>query len=83
MLGLAVPALLAGLFNGICVRHTYASDNIDFSVLLAMDSDWSGASGLLYVYAMFFVPTLFALLVGLNILAWSRSRINYSFIFGA
>ena len=37
---------------------------------------------LLYVYATFLVPVLFALLVGINIWVWTRSRINYQFIFG-
>lgn len=37
----------------------------------------------MYIYAVFFVPTLFTLLVGTNLLVWSHSRINYVFIFGA
>lgn len=37
---------------------------------------------LLYIYAIFLVPTLFAFLVGTNLLGWSTSRINYAFIFG-
>ena len=41
-----------------------------------------GAASLLYIYAILFLPTFFSLLVGLNILVWSRSRINYAFIFG-
>lgn len=41
-----------------------------------------GRDGLLFVYAIFLVPVLFSLLVGMNILVWSRSRINYVFIFG-
>ena len=42
-----------------------------------------GYDGLLYVFAVLLVPTLFSLLIGINILVWSRSRINYVFIFGA
>lgn len=37
----------------------------------------------MYIYAVFFVPALFTLLVGTNLLVWSNSRINYVFIFGA
>jgi len=37
---------------------------------------------LLFVYGVLFVPVLFTLLVGFNILAWARARINYVFIFG-
>lgn len=42
-----------------------------------------GWDALMYIYAVFFVPTLFTLLVGTNLLVWSHSRINYVFIFGA
>jgi hypothetical protein len=38
--------------------------------------------GLMLVYATFFVPVFFSLIVGLNLLVWSRSRINHVFIFG-
>jgi xenotropic and polytropic retrovirus receptor 1 len=41
-----------------------------------------GWDGLLYVYGVLFVPTLFACLVGLNLAVWSEARINYVFIFG-
>ena len=37
----------------------------------------------MYVYGIFFVPTFFSLLVGVNLLVWARARINYVFIFGA
>lgn len=36
----------------------------------------------MYIYAIFLVPTLFAFLVGFNLVVWSASRINYVFIFG-
>lgn len=42
-----------------------------------------GYTGLYYVFSVFLIPVLFSFLVGLNILAWSKSRINYTFIFGA
>lgn len=41
-----------------------------------------GWQGLLFVYAVLLLPVLFSLLVGVNLLVWSRSRINYVFIFG-
>jgi len=81
MLGLAVPALLAGLFNGIYLCYAFASDS-NIPSIPAFESDIPGAASLLYIYAILFLPTLFSLLVGLNILVWSRSRINYAFIFG-
>jgi hypothetical protein len=34
------------------------------------------------VYGVFLVPVLFGLLLGLNLLVWSLSSINYVFIFG-
>lgn len=37
---------------------------------------------LLYIYASLFIPVLLSLFVGLNILVWKESRINYGFIFG-
>ena len=40
------------------------------------------ADALLYVYATFFVPLVFSILVGTNIWVWTRNRINYQFIFG-
>ncbi|KAJ7269844.1 EXS family protein/ERD1/XPR1/SYG1 family protein [Mycena rebaudengoi] len=40
-----------------------------------------GWDALLLVYAVLFVPVVFSLLVGLNLLVWARSRINYVFIF--
>ena len=37
---------------------------------------------LLYVYATLFVPTIFLLLIGVNLGVWVDNRINYQFIFG-
>jgi hypothetical protein len=34
------------------------------------------------VYGVLLIPVLFSLLIGINLLVWSRSRINYVFIFG-
>jgi hypothetical protein len=41
-----------------------------------------GWNGLLFVYGVLLIPVLFSLLIGINLLVWSRSRINYVFIFG-
>ncbi|KAK0564716.1 Xenotropic and polytropic retrovirus receptor 1 [Tilletia horrida] len=38
-------------------------------------------AGLLRVYGVLFIPALFALLFGLNLAAWRRTRVNYVFIF--
>lgn len=64
--GLAIPALIDG------IRESYHPNTRE-----AIPS-WGA---LLYVYATLMVPTVFALLLGLNILVWSRYRINYVFIF--
>lgn len=37
---------------------------------------------LLLVYATFTIPLLFTLLIGVNVLVWSKARINYILIFG-
>lgn len=66
MLGLAVPALVDGL---------YLSFRDDTREAIP------GYDGLLFVYSILLIPTVFSLLVGVNILVWSRSRINYVFIF--
>lgn len=41
-----------------------------------------GWDGLLFVYGVCLLPVVFSWLLGLNILAWAHSRINYIFIFG-
>ena len=41
-----------------------------------------GWEALLYIYAIMLVPVLLAMLIGLNMLVWARTRINYVFIFG-
>lgn len=41
-----------------------------------------GWDGLLYVYGILLIPTLFACLISLNIIVWARSRINYVYILG-
>ncbi|KAM5537632.1 hypothetical protein V8D89_008710 [Ganoderma adspersum] len=65
-LGLGVPALAAGLYQ------SFQEDT---------RAGIPGWDGLMFVYAIFFVPTFFTLLVGANLLVWARARINYVFIF--
>ena len=67
LLGLAVPALVSGIY---------------LSYQEQTREDIPAWDGLLFVYAVFLVPVIFALLVGLNLQVWSQSRINYVFIFG-
>jgi hypothetical protein len=38
--------------------------------------------GLLVVYATIFIPVLFSIMVTINILVWTKVRINHVFIFG-
>lgn len=65
-LGLAVPALASGLF------HSFQEQT---------RRDIPAWDALLFLYGIILVPMIFVLLVGLNLLVWSRSRINYVFIF--
>lgn len=65
-LGLAFPAFVDGIVRSFQDRTRAAIPA------------WGS---LLYIYAVFFVPVLFAFLVGTNLLVWSASRINYVFIF--
>lgn len=65
-LGLAFPAFVDGIVRSYQDRTRAAIPA------------WGS---LLYIYAIFLVPTLFAFLVGVNLLVWSTSRINYVFIF--
>lgn len=66
LLGLAIPALVAGLVNAFQEETR---------------EEMRGWGALMLIYGTLFVPTLFVALVGLNILVWARSRINYVFIF--
>ncbi|KAG8875061.1 hypothetical protein FRB97_005453 [Tulasnella sp. 331] len=65
-LGLAIPALVVGIYN-VCKREKRAQLHV-----------WGS---LLEAYATLAIPTIFSLLIGLNMLAWSRKRLNYVFIF--
>ncbi|TFY73631.1 hypothetical protein EWM64_g10381 [Hericium alpestre] len=65
-LGLAVPALVDGI-----VRSFHADTRAAIS----------GWDSLLFIYSILLVPSVFAFLVGLNLLVWNHARINYVFIF--
>jgi xenotropic and polytropic retrovirus receptor 1 len=41
-----------------------------------------GWESLLLIYGAIFIPVALALLVGVNLWVWSKSRINYAFILG-
>ncbi|KAG9311829.1 EXS family-domain-containing protein [Chiua virens] len=64
-LGLALPAIAGGSYLAF-QEHTRRS-------LLSWNI-------LLHIYATFVIPLLLALLIGVNILAWTRMRINYALI---
>ncbi|KAG6379562.1 EXS family-domain-containing protein [Boletus reticuloceps] len=65
-LGLAIPAIAGGSYLSF-QEHTRGS-------LPSWDI-------LLYIYSILTVPILLSLLIGVNILVWTRKRINYAFIF--
>jgi hypothetical protein len=65
-LGLGIPALFQGLVRVFQTDTQQAVPAWDM---------------LLFVYGIILIPVLFSLLVGINMLVWAESRINYSFIF--
>ncbi|KAJ7100199.1 SPX domain-containing protein [Mycena belliarum] len=69
--GVAIGSALAAFASG--VAHSVRESTRE--AILGWD-------GLLFMYGVLAVPVLFALLVGVNLLVWARSRINYVFIFG-
>ncbi|KAF7316201.1 Signal transduction protein [Mycena indigotica] len=68
--GIAIGSALAAFGSGVA----YASQK-------STRDSIPGWDGLLFIFGVFLVPVLFALLIGFNLLAWSRNRINYTFIF--
>ena len=83
-LGLGIPALFQGLVRGtIFCSYQLMVDHEHF---LVFQTDTQQAvpawDMLLFVYGIILIPVLFSLLVGINLLVWAESRINYSFIFG-
>jgi hypothetical protein len=94
LLGISLPALVAGLYQSAyyvrpataLVLGTPLVKPVSFlfpGFQQPTRTAIQGWDALLFIYSVFFVPVVFALLVGLNLLVWSRSRINYTFIFGA
>ena len=82
VLGFAFPAFVDGI-----VRSTSSSFFHTATEALQGFQDRTRAAlpawgSLLYIYAIFLVPTLFAFLIGTDLLIWNASRINYVFIFG-
>jgi len=72
-------AYRTGVFMGIALCLTI--EGLRFAMqdrVQAMMPQWRQ---LLVIYGMEFLPTLFALLFGLNLIAWQRVRINSVFIF--
>ncbi|KAG8734798.1 hypothetical protein FRC10_011431 [Ceratobasidium sp. 414] len=66
LLGTALPALAMGIY--------YACQDERREAI----PEWAA---LLQVYAALCIPVVFSLLVGLNLIAWARARINFIFIF--
>lgn len=65
-LGSSIPATIIGFIT--CLRHSTATSLPSWDIIL-------------FIYSIFLIPTLLALLVGLNLVVWARERINYVFIF--
>jgi hypothetical protein len=83
-LGLAVPAFVQGLVLSKCPSLAHSHDHSWGGQGFQTDTREAipGWDGLLYVYGIVLIPTLFACLTGLNLLVWANARINYVFIFG-
>ena len=81
-LGLAFPAFVDGIIRSTSSPFfhtaTEALQGFQDRTRAALPA-WGS---LLYIYAIFLVPTLFAFLIGADLLIWNASRINYVFIFG-
>lgn len=82
-LGLAVPALAKGLYDSaslfLGIDCCSLKDHPGFQPSARNIPGWGG---LLLVYATIFIPVFFSLLVTINILVWTKVRINHAFIFG-
>ncbi|CAE6434665.1 unnamed protein product [Rhizoctonia solani] len=66
-IGLSVPALVMAVYH---LLQPEAREQVP---------EWHS---LLQVYAALSIPIMFVLLIGLNLVAWARARINFVFIFG-
>lgn len=65
-LGSSIPATITGLIA--CQRHSTRISLHSWDIIL-------------FIYSILLIPTLLALLVGLNLVVWAKERINYVFIF--
>ncbi|KAF8707831.1 EXS family, partial [Rhizoctonia solani] len=66
LIGLALPALAMGIYYSLQEERR------------ELIPEWAA---LLQVYAALCIPVIFSLLLGLNLVAWARARINFIFIF--
>lgn len=66
LLGSSIPVTVIGFVA--CLRDSTTTTLHSWNILL-------------YIYSILLIPTLLALLVGLNLVVWARERINYVFIF--
>jgi hypothetical protein len=65
LIGFAIPALIDGLVK---VQQPETQQAIPCWDIL------------LFLYSLIFVPVLYSFLLGMNLVVWARSRINYAFI---
>lgn len=65
-LGSSIPATITGLIAS--QRHSTHISLPSWDIIL-------------FIYSILLIPTLLALLVGLNLVVWAKERINYVFIF--
>ncbi|KAF8155818.1 hypothetical protein B0H34DRAFT_659437, partial [Crassisporium funariophilum] len=85
LIGLAIPAVIDGLVKGMAQKQNSNNDGDADDFLVFQEETRIAIPAwdiLLYLYGVILVPVLFTLLVGVNLLVWSMSRINYVFIFG-
>lgn len=82
--GLALPPLISGVYQCNLFLSSL-SPHPNFPYLGFQPSTRAAIpawGALLQIYAALFLPVVFSLLISLNLIAWSRARINYVFIFG-
>lgn len=83
LIGLSIPAIVAGTYFGITTPVIYSESNRETELqTAAKPKNAQQTTAMLQVYATLGIPVTFALLVGINLVAWARARINYMFIFG-
>ncbi|KAN0085736.1 EXS family domain containing protein [Tylopilus felleus] len=66
-LGLALPAIAGGSYLSLQENTRMSLPSCDI---------------ILFIYSILVIPVLLSLLIGINILVWTRKRISYAFIFG-